>query len=257
MRHVRSTILAAAIAAAFAPAANAHEFVAVPTAPRAAAGAMLGVEVYSTHSLLNADELERTEINRVRIVQGSTRAEVALQGDEGRKLQLGRATAPGAGTFIVSGHRLPLVFATTPRGSQPGSRLDHADAIRAARTEKFSKALVNLAPGDQGFAAVVGDRLEIVPIANPATLRVGEELPVRVLFEGQPLGATVFATYQGFTTRPDTYAYVTQAAADGTAFIRITAPGLWLVRVENRRQLTGNPEIDVDTTRAILAFHVN
>jgi uncharacterized GH25 family protein len=248
---------AATLLLAVAQGAAAHEFVAVATAPRAAAGAQLGVEVYSTHSLLNADELERTEINRVRFVHGTTRTEVALRGDEGRALQLGQAPAPTEATFIVSGHRLPLVFSTTPRGSQPGSKLDHPDAIRAQRTEKFSKALVNLSATDQGFAAVVGDRLEIVPAANPATLKVGDELPVRVLFEGQPLGTAVYATYQGFSTRGDTYALYTVAQADGTAHVRITAPGLWVVRVENRRQLAGNREIDADVTRATLAFHVN
>lgn len=245
------------VAAALAQGAAAHEFVAAPSLARVAAGAPLGVEVYSTHTLLKGDELEPTVINRVRFVQGTTRTEVTLRGDEGRALQLGEAPAPGAGTFIVSGHRLPLVFATTPRGSMPGSKLDHADAIRAQRTEKFSKALVNLSATDQDFAAVVGDRLEIVPTANPATLKVGDELPVRVLFEGQPLGVAVAATYQGFTTRPETYAYLTQAAADGTAHVRITAPGLWVVRVENRRMLQGNREIDVDVTRATLVFHVN
>lgn len=165
---------------------------------------------------------------------GQPATEVTLRGDDGRSLQLGQAAAPTAATFIVSGHRLPLTFATTPGGSKPGSKLDHADAIRASRTEKFSKALVNLSATDQSFAVAVGDRLEIVPAANPATLKVGDELPVRVLFEGQPLGTAVYATYQGFST-----------------------PGLWVFRVENRRQLSGNREIDTDTTRAVLVFHVN
>jgi uncharacterized GH25 family protein len=249
--------IATVLAMTLASAAWAHEFVAAPAAPRVAAGAALGVEVYSTHSMLNAEELERTEINRVRFLHGTTRTDVALRGDEGRALQLGAAAAPTQNTFIVSGHRLPLVFSVTPRGSQPGSKLDNPDAIRAQRTEKFSKALVNLSATDPGFAAVVGDRLEIVPAANPATLKVGDELPLRVLFEGQPLGTAVYATYQGFSRRDDTYAYYTEAKPDGTAHVRITAPGLWVVRVENRRQVTGNREIDLDVTRATLVFHVN
>lgn len=255
--RVAASSIAAGLLLLAAGTATAHEFVAVPTLRSVAAGAPLPIEVFSTHSLLNAEELERTEINRVRLVHGSTRTEVALRGDEGRLLQLGQAAAPGGGAFIVSGHRLPLVFSTTPEGSRPGSKLDNPTAIRAQRTEKFSKALVNLSPTDAGFAAVVGDRLEIVPVANPAGVRVGDELPVRVLFEGQPQGAMVYATYQGFSTRDDTYAYVTQASAEGVAHIRITAPGLWLVRVENRRMLTGNREIDADVTRTILAFQVN
>jgi uncharacterized GH25 family protein len=237
--------------------ATAHEFVVVPTQPRAANGALVALEVYSTHTMLRAEELEPPQVSAVRILHQSARVPVALTPDEARLVYRGQALAPTAGTFIVSGHRAPLTFSRTPEGSRPGSRIENPTAISAERTEKFSKALVNLSPNDTTFSTVVGDRLEIVPTANPATLRVGDELPVRVLFEGQPLGTAVFATYQGFSERAETYAFYTLAEADGTARVRITRPGLWIVRVENRRTVTDSREINLDVTRAVLAFHVH
>jgi len=51
--------------------------------------------------------------------------------------------------------------------------------------------LVNGTPADNGFSAVIGDTLEIVPVTNPATIRPGDEMTVRVLFKGQPLTTNV------------------------------------------------------------------
>lgn len=60
---------------------------------------------------------------------------------------------------------------------------------------KFAKALVLVsAPGAEklaGYDRVLGYRLELVPQANPFTLKPGDVLPVQVLFEGKPVGAGV------------------------------------------------------------------
>jgi len=44
----------------------------------------------------------------------------------------------------------------------------------------------------------------------------------------------VTATYDGFSPRQDTYAYSTEDTADGIAYVMITHPGLWMVRVEHQ-----------------------
>ena len=47
------------------------------------------------------------------------------------------------------------------------------DATNPYKLEKFSKALVNVAPNDNGFSTVIGDTPEIVPVTNPATIKPG------------------------------------------------------------------------------------
>jgi uncharacterized GH25 family protein len=39
--------------------------------------------------------------------------------------------------------------------------------------EKFSKALVNVTPADNGFSEVIGDTLEIMPLTNPGDGQAG------------------------------------------------------------------------------------
>jgi uncharacterized GH25 family protein len=88
--------------------------------------------------------------------------------------------------------------ATTPEGLKQITRKT-AGATNPYKIEKFSKALVNVTPADNGFSTVIGDTLEIVPVTNPATVRPGDEMTVRVLFKGQPLTTNVYATYDGFS----------------------------------------------------------
>lgn len=69
----------------------------------------------------------------------------------------------------------------------------------------FGKAVVNIgheSASKELISRLVGDLLEIVPLQNPANVRVDKVLPVRVLFRGEPLpDATVVATFDGFSHR--------------------------------------------------------
>jgi uncharacterized GH25 family protein len=121
--------------------------------------------------------------------------------------------------------------------------------------EKFAKALVNVGGDDDSFAQPLGDRLEIVPLTNPAGVRAGQEMRVRVLFDGLPVMTRVTATYDGFSPRQDTYAYSTEDVADGRAYVMITRPGLWMVRVEHQIA-EAKPTHERYVARAVLVFEV-
>jgi uncharacterized GH25 family protein len=95
-----------------------------------------------------------------------------------------------------------------------------------------------------------------VPVSNPPRLRPGEEMTVRVLYRGAPVaGATVTATYDGFSTEEDTYAYSTKAHKDGVAKVKITHPGLWMVRVQHSAP-ERTDDYDRYVARAVLMFQV-
>jgi hypothetical protein len=56
------------------------------------------------------------------------------------------------------------------------------------RYSKYVKALVRVGTGGGGDSKrVLGLLLEIVPLRDPLAVKVGETLPVRVLFHGKPL----------------------------------------------------------------------
>ncbi|RKY23471.1 MAG: hypothetical protein DRP62_05810 [Planctomycetota bacterium] len=107
--------------------------------------------------------------------------------------------------------------------------------------EQYTKAL--LAVGDttdDAFAKPIGDKIEIVPLKNPYNLKAGagEILPVQVWFNGRPASfCKVYATYAGFSTGDD-FALATTADSKGTAHIRLTHWGPWLVKAEKMMPAT-------------------
>lgn len=204
--------------------AGAHDLV---VKPGAAKDGQVPVEVMLTEVFFTGDVLLKPEAVSLQSIANGQRSALALTPDPQAKA-LGAGVPTGAPGLVVA-----KLSRTRPAREEAGR-----PAEPATLSESTSKALINLAPGAAGFGAASGDRLEIVPLANPADLKAGEELPLQVLFDGTPLPARVFATYDGFSTREGTFATTTVAEKDGTAHVKITAPGLWMVKVSHSQPET-------------------
>ena len=244
--------------------APAHEFIPRITDSRqelAAPGGFAALftrvlfSVVSTHVFMRSEELEAKRDVEVALVHpDGKRMPAEVREGEDKLTYIGEATFPGSGTAVLWVHRRPQVWASTQLGTIQTTK-SAPDARNSFQIEKFGKALVNASESDRGFARVLGDRLEIVPITNPASLRVGGDLTVKVLFDGQPMTTKILATYDGFSTDPNTYAFYTEGRDDGIARVRVTAPGTWMVRVEvSQPEVTA--EYDRYVARAVLVFDV-
>ena len=158
-------------------------------------------------------------------------------------------------SFIVCGSRKAQLWARTPAGTKRGTRKDFPDSPLVRSIEKFSKALVNARADDDTWSKPIGDRLEIVPKANPATVKVGDELPIQVLFDGKALPTRVLATYGGFSKQHMTFAYYTEMENTDVALVKITQPGTWVIRVEHIQQ-EKTEQHDRYDARAVFLFEV-
>ena len=95
---------------------------------------------------------------------------------------------------------------------------------------KFAKALLVSGRSDRGRPdRLLGQRLEIVPLANPAKVRPGDYFPVRILFEGRPLSTFVYATYAGYWSEKDPFPVIVRSDSRGLARIKIEKPGIWMI----------------------------
>ena len=234
--------------------ASAHELFIKPTVISAAAGTPLPLSVVSSHVFMRSQELEAPEDVRAAMVVDGKRTDIPLKADEGSLSYVATVNSPTDKAFFLAATRMPQVWATTPKGTAPATKKTPG-AIDAFKIDKFAKTLINDTPDARGFDAVLGDPLEIVPTTNPASARVGDEISIKVLRSGQPLSTLVQATYDGFSTKEDTYAYSTQSKADGTAVVKVTQPGLWMVRVQSSVP-EATEEYDRHVTRAVLVFSV-
>jgi uncharacterized GH25 family protein len=119
-----------------------------------------------------------------------------------------------------------------------------------------AKALVQVGPLDAADVArvtrPVGLTLEIVPERHPLSLKAGEKLAVRIVFNGQPLpGALVKLTNLGADAKP-----VAMVRSDraGRAVFAVPRKGAWQFNAVWSEILTGQSAADYRTTFSSLTF---
>lgn len=104
---------------------------------------------------------------------------------------------------------------------------------------------------DRSWAEPVGMALEIVPEKDPTSLRPGEELPVRVLRQGQPLPS--FAV--NLARQGDRRGTLKTTDGQGRVTFPIAKAGRWLLRATEVRR-SARPEADWESDFTTLTFEV-
>lgn len=93
---------------------------------------------------------------------------------------------------------------------------------------KYAKAILATA-NDEVVCRPVGQKMEILPQRNPATMKPGERLPLRVLLDGVPIGGVRVSSGCDQLAQGG-YAAHTRTDADGRAEIELPVAGYWFVR---------------------------
>ncbi len=124
------------------------------------------------------------------------------------------------------------------------------------RYGKHVKAVVQV--GDRrtnDYAVQFGYPAEIVPLVNPYTIGVGDEIVVRCLVDGSPVAEQlVIAAGHGENGAIEEVSGRTDE--DGTVRFRMRESGRWYVKFINMVKLTSEPDIDYESKWATLTFEV-
>jgi len=162
---------------------------------------------------------------------------------------------PGPGVLLLAARYDNGYWVETPAGYRNTSKRQVPGAARSLSSMKYAKALLRVGPGDpSAYGAIVGHRLEIVPLANPFALRPGDRLRVKVLLDGKPLAGGQVERGDGLTPVPekDIPRFATDAA--GIAEIPIVAGGPQLLVIDHRQPSADAALADTDLLNATLAF---
>lgn len=134
------------------------------------------------------------------------------------------------------------------------------------RYAKYAKTVVEVGTGGAAaFSRLAGHPLEFVPERDPASLRPGDTLVVRLLYRGQPLGNA--RVHAGSVPAPDGRPQLAATSAspdlhltsgdDGRLRVPVVTGGLWNVRTLHVVQADAGSGADWDTHWATFVFAVD
>jgi len=139
------------------------------------------------------------------------------------------------GGYIISATRKPGFYTMYVKNGKIhhkfGPKTGLKKVILSSYSAQYAKALIVAGNWEnQSFSNPVGHKLELIPLENPYELKVGDFLPIKVLFKGGPARfARIYAVYSGFSSGDD-FAYATSTNSEGVAEIRILHWSQWLIK---------------------------
>jgi hypothetical protein len=123
------------------------------------------------------------------------------------------------------------------------------------RYTRYLKSFVQIgARRDGAFRRVLGQRLELVPLDDPSSLREGANLRVRLLFEGRPLADQPVTAYR--RNGDDVATTVVRTDPRGEAVFTIDRAGTWLLRTVHMRACERCEDADWESFWGALTFGV-
>lgn len=133
---------------------------------------------------------------------------------------------------------------------------DESDKEGRERYSEYIKSLIQVGDAKTSAAKTrVGTKIEIVPLENPYSKKVGSELKLQAWFNGRPLALkTIFAD-----NRDGTDIKTQNVASDdqGRFTIKLDRKGLWLIRTVHMQRCEKNcTDADWESFWAALTFGV-
>lgn len=275
-RFLRAVSLAGLVAG---PAAG-HDFWIQPSSMRPEVGAPIMIHLRVGDGF-PGDPVPRSSgrIERFVVIgpgeEGEKGEEKPVVGQEGADpAGIVRAEAPGL--HIVAYRGTPASITLEAEKFEAYLREEGLERISARRAERgqtgqsgresysrCAKALVDVGSeetgGGGGEDRPVGLLLELVAEKNPYALRAGDEVPVRLLFEGAPYeGALIEATNPGMPGQKIS----ARSDAAGRAVLRLPHGGFWLIAAVHMAEAPGvggggaGAEADWESLWASLTFEL-
>lgn len=170
-----------------------------------------------------------------------------------------KAGALRKGSYLVLGSYRPTFWSNGPDGWTQTDRLQRPDATYAQEAIMCAKTIINIqgAADDSLIKKPMGQRLEIVPLTNPADVAVGDTFPMRVLFDGKPLKTAVMeGTFAGFSDMEYKAFYGRTDLKGDIGFIPLKE-GFWIVKVKHVVEHANKKRADELVLVSTLTFEIN
>jgi uncharacterized GH25 family protein len=194
-------------------------------------------------------------------VKDSTVHEISAITPDGKKIDLAKKSAAAyelvtskPGAYLVTARIAPVMFTTTPEGRKRGSRKDVEKPVKCTAYSILAKTVITAGGDDKNLESQTGQKLEIIPLKNPAELEKAHTFPVRVLFDNKPISGVVLkANYAGFEEKDASahghghgHGAAAEAITDdsGEAEISFEKEGHWIILLSHQTPYRGGDACD-------------
>jgi len=162
------------------------------------------------------------------------------------------------GTYlIISGNKGGFYTKTTDGKSEKKPKNEVSNAAKGTYSKKFTKSLITVGnAGGTSFSKVTGQDLEIIPLVNPALLKAGDQISVKVLLNGKPYETELNATYDTYSKEKNVFAQKVKTDSNGVGKIKLSNTGAWLVRAVNKVPYSDPKKADEQSYTATLTFSI-
>ena len=259
-------------------AARGHDMFLVPPGGEVAPGGEIAVALYNGTFEQSENTIDRERMRDVTVIDGDGWAHHPLAPawrDAGSTSVLTLAAGP-PGTLLVGVSTRPRLLELSAEEFNEYLRHDGVRDVLDERLREGSfetdasewyakhvKTLIHVGGrSTDTWSQRLGHPVEIVPLADPFELRVGDTLAALVLVDGEPFaGQLVYAGYEGYRPPGGTSEAggrdAQEARSDVNGVIRfdITRPGRWYLRLIHMTP-SGEEGIDYESNWATLTFTV-
>lgn len=268
-RHAACMLFTAIVLTAVSTATlAAHDFWLVPNAFAFARGARVEVLGQSgTKFPTSSGATQPAQLAEARVVGRSIDEKITDLVVSERSLRL-RHKPSADGQYVVAVALAPRDARTTPARLQRYLELEGAPELSARyeregrfpkadsivqSSAKFAKTLVEVGSnGPRAFDRPVGHALELIPLDDPARLRPGASVRMRLLFHGKPVPHVALRAGWGAPSAvsqdpaalpaPSNADQVVETGSDGIAVINVSEAGWWNVRTLYAAAMPGMSE---------------
>jgi uncharacterized GH25 family protein len=165
----------------------------------------------------------------------------------------------GPGTYVISAaSTAPGYFCQTTDGWKTGRKSEHENVLKAGKYVKSVKSFVTVERPTDSYKMLLGHTIEIIPQKNPTELKVGQILPILVLYQGRPVAdVPVFGIYEGYKPKDHSDQPVkTTTKENGIAEVKLSRAGKWLVYAKYEFDTPASPHADFENYRPYMMIEV-
>jgi nickel transport protein len=124
------------------------------------------------------------------------------------------------------------------------------EIVESIKSKQWCKGLLSESAEN---AKPLGQRFEVVPLKDPMTLKVGDKLSIKVVFDGKPVTGVVIAPGGGHASESKNPIKTDQ---EGKASVTIEKAGLQMVKAEHRVPVKDDPDADVLHLASTITFEI-